>query len=417
MELDLTAPEIRVLCSLIEKERTTPDQYPLSTNSLRSACNQKTSREPVMELSERDVDSAVMGLRERGLARSVKPTGSRAWKHRHVTNEVLPLDDAEIAVLAVLGLRDAQTPGELRQRCDRMHPFDSVDEVDSTLSALAARPTPLVRNLGREPGQSQDRWVHCLGEEAVPASQSRQRAQAATFRALHESGFFAMPNPWDRGSARMMQEAGALALATTSAGFGRTIGKDDQLVTRDELVAHVADLTAYIDVPLNVDSERLFPEAPGGIARTVQLLAEAGAAGVSIEDYNPKTSSIDPLGAATEAVAIAAAECARHDIVLTARTENHLYGIEDLDDTITRLNSFRDAGALCLYAPGPKNLGDIELLVSEVAAPLNVLAFPDGPSNSELAAAGVRRASSGSIVFNAAAKAARQSTIDFLATV
>lgn len=417
MELDLTAQEIRVLCSLIEKERTTPDQYPLSTNSLRSACNQKTSREPIMDLSEADVDAAVLGLRERGLARSMKPTGSRAWKHRQVTTEVLPLDDAEIAVLAVLGLRDAQTPGELRQRCDRMHPFASVDEVDATLSELAARPTPLVRNLGREPGQSQDRWVHCLGEAAVPASQSRQRAQAATFRALHQAGFFAMPNPWDRGSARMMQEAGALALATTSAGFGRAIGKDDQLVTRDELVAHVADLTAYIDVPLNVDSERLFPDAPGGIARTVQLLAEAGAAGVSIEDYNPSTSSIDPIDMAAEAVALAAAECARHDIVLTARAENHLYGVDDLDDTITRLCRFRDAGAECLYAPGPKQLDDIELLVSEVGAPINVLAFADGPSNAELATAGVRRASSGSIIYNAATKAAHQTTSAFLDTV
>ena len=188
-------------------------------------------------------------------------------------------------------------------------------------------------------------------------------------------------------------------------------------MTRDELVAHVADLTAYIDVPLNVDSERLFPDAPGGIARTVQLLAEAGAAGVSIEDYNPATSSIDPIDIATEAVAVAAAECARHDIVLTARAENHLYGVDDLDDTITRLCRFRDAGAECLYAPGPKQLDDIELLVSEVGAPVNVLAFTDGPSNAELAAAGVRRASSGSIIYNAATKAAHQTTAAFLDTV
>lgn len=370
-----------------------------------------------MDLSEQEVDAAVLGLRERGLARSVKPTGSRGWKHRQVVTEVLPLDDAEIAVLAVLGLRDAQTPGELRQRSERLFPFDSVEAVEDTLELLASRVEPLSRNLGREPGQSQDRWVLCLGESAVSAEQSRQRAHAASFRALHESGFFAMPNPWDRGSAKMMQDAGALALATTSAGHGRAIGKDDQLVTRDELVSHVADLTSFINVPLNVDSERLFPAAPGGIARTVQLLAEAGAAGVSIEDYNPTTSSIDSLNAAIEAVAIAATECARHDLFLTARAENHLYGIDDLDNTIERLQHYRDAGADCLYAPGLRDLDEISLLVDAVVAPVNVLAFADGPSNAQLATAGVRRASSGSIIFAEASKAARRATTAFLDTV
>lgn len=414
LELDLSANEIRVMCALVEKERTTPDQYPLSTNSLRSACNQKTSRDPVMELSEAEVDEAVKSLRERKLARSQKPAGSRAWKHHQVITEVLPLTSAELAVLTVLGLRGEQTSGELRQRGERLHNFESVEQVDATLDALAQRTTPLVRNVGRDPGQSQDRWTHCLGDSATPATQSTQRAMAAEFRALHESGFFAMPNPWDRGSARMMINLGAKALATTSAGFGRAIGKDDQEVSRDELVAHVDDLTSFIDVPLNIDSERLFPEAAGGITRTVELLAEAGAAGVSIEDYNPATSSIDSLSAATSAVAEAVAACARFDIVLTARAENHLYGHDDLDDTITRLTSYRDVGADCLYAPGPTELGDIELIVSETQSAINVLAYPHGPSNTELAAAGVRRASSGSIVFNAAAKAAKTAAIDFL---
>ena len=105
-----------------------------------------------------------------------------------------------------------------------------------------------------------------------------------TFRALHGDGTFVMPNPWDRGSARILQEMGFSALATTSAGLARSIGKDDQEVTRDELVAHVADLAAYIEVPLNVDSERLFPQDDGGIDETVRLLADAGAAGCSIEE-------------------------------------------------------------------------------------------------------------------------------------
>lgn len=414
LELDFSANEIRTLCALIEKEHTTPDQYPLSTNSLRSACNQKTSRDPVMDLSETDVDDAVKSLRERGLARSQKPTGSRAWKHRHVTTEVLPLSPAELAVLTVLGLRGEQTAGELRQRGERLHEFESVDEVDAALAALAQRQSPLVRNVGRDPGQSQDRWAHCLGDSATSATQSTQRAMAAEFGALHESGFFAMPNPWDRGSARMMQELGAKALATTSAGFGRTIGKDDQEVSRDELVAHVADLTDFITVPLNVDSERLFPEAPGGITRTVELLAEAGASGLSIEDYNPSTSAIDSMSRSTEAVAEAVAACARFGIVLTARTENHLYGISDLDDSIARLVAFRDVGAECLYAPGLTDLADIARVVSETGSAVNVLAYPHGPSTDELKSAGVRRASIGSIAFNAAAKAAKAATADFL---
>lgn len=414
LELDLSANEIRVLCSLLEKERTTPDQYPLSTNSLRSACNQKTSRDPVMDLSETDVDEAVKSLRERKLARSQKPSGSRTWKHHQVVTEVLPLTNAELTIMAVLGLRGNQTAGELRQRGERQHEFESVEEVDATLQALAQRATPLVRNVGRDPGQSQDRWAHCLGATAMPATQSAQRAMAAEFRALHESGFFAMPNPWDLGSARMMQNLGAKALATTSAGFGRAIGKDDQEVTRDELVAHVGDVATFIDVPLNVDSERLFPDAAGGITRTVEMLAGAGAAGISIEDYNPATSSIDSLSAATDAVAEAVAACEQFDIVLTARAENHLYGRDDLDDTITRLVAYRDAGAHCLYAPGPTDIGDIELIVRETDSAVNVLAYAQGPSNAELEAAGVRRTSSGSIIYNAAAKAAKDAATTFL---
>ena len=414
MKRDLSASEVRALGSLVEKELTTPDQYPLSTNSLRVACNQKTSRDPVMDLSENDVDATLLLLRERGLARSSRPQGSRSWKHHHVITEVLPLDNAQIAVLAVLCLRGPQTPGELRQRTDRMYGFDDVALVDTTLQSLAGFEEPLVRNLGREAGQSQDRWMHCLSDAAVRPESSRQRSQAHAFRALHESGFFVLPNPWDRGSARMLQELGAKALATTSAGFGRAIGKDDQEVSRDELVEHVADLTSFIDVPLHVDSERLFPDQPGGISRTVEMLAEAGAAGVSIEDYNPNTDSIDPVGRSVDAVLEAVEACARHDIVLTARAENYLYDRRDLDDTISRLTAFRDAGAEALYAPGIIDPVEIELVVSETAASINVLALPAAPAIGELAELGVRRASTGSILYNAAASAARQRAVEFL---
>ena len=411
MNLDFTANEIRVLFSLVEKERTTPDQYPLSTNSLRLACNQKSSREPVLDLSESEVDAALLALRERGLARSLKPTGSRAWKHRHVIEEVLPLGDAPLAVVAVLGLRGAQSPGELRQRTERLHHFESNEDVERTLEQLAAREQPLVKNLGRQSGQSQDRWTHLLGEEAVSSETSRQRAMAATLHELHETGFFILPNPWDRGSAAMFEQLGAVALATTSAGHGRAIGKDDQQVTRDELVAHVADLCAFIDVPLSVDSERLFPDEPGGITETVNQLASAGAAGISIEDYVPATRSVLPVSQAAQAVGEAVDAAAAHGLVVTARAENHLYGLGDLDDTILRLQAFEAAGAHCLYAPGLSDLGDIELVVAETNKPVNVLHMANAPDLNALAEIGVRRVSTGSGVFVAAQNAARQAAV------
>ena len=148
--------------------------------------------------------------------------------------------------------------------------------------------------------------------------------------------------------------SGFEALATTSAGFAWTLGKDDQQVTRDELVAHVDALSAVTDLPLNVDSERCYPDEPGGVAETVKLLAEAGAAGCSIEDYDPATRTIDDVGLAAERVATAAEAAHGLDepMVLTGRAENHIRGVDDLDDTIARLIEYRDAGADCVYAPG-----------------------------------------------------------------
>ncbi|MEZ5374314.1 MAG: isocitrate lyase/phosphoenolpyruvate mutase family protein [Microthrixaceae bacterium] len=222
------------------------------------------------------------------------------------------------------------------------------------------------------------------------------------FRALHAAGCFAMPNPWDRGSARLLEDLGYPALATTSAGLGRAIGKDDQEVTRDELVAHVAELTAVIGVPLNVDGERLFPDRPGGIAETVRLLADAGAAGCSIEDYDPAASAIEGLDAAVDAVAQAVRACAEHGLVLTARAENHLYGVDDLDDTIARLNAFVAAGADVAYAPGLATAEQLARVVGEVDAPVSVLSATTDLTLDELAALGVRRVSTGSALFNAA---------------
>ncbi|MEO5577374.1 MAG: isocitrate lyase/phosphoenolpyruvate mutase family protein [Gaiellaceae bacterium] len=221
---------------------------------------------------------------------------------------------------------------------------------------------------------------------------------SARFRELHERGrLFVLPNPWDVGSAKLLASLGFEALATTSAGLAWSLGKLDMQVTRDELVAHVAQLAAATVLPLNVDSERCYPEASGGVASTVALLAEAGAAGCSIEDYDPATDRIDDVGAAAERVAIAAAAAHQlsEPLVLTARAENNLHGVNDLDDTIARLLAYREAGADVVYAPGLADLGSIAAVVAAVGVPVNVLALPNGPTVSELEAAGVRRVSTG----------------------
>jgi 2-methylisocitrate lyase-like PEP mutase family enzyme len=227
----------------------------------------------------------------------------------------------------------------------------------------------------------------------------------ARFRALHaREELFVMPNPWDVGSARLLESLGFEALATTSAGFAWSLGRLDQNVPRDELVAHVAALAEATTVPLNVDSERCYPDDPGGVAETVSLLAEAGAAGCSIEDYDPATGAIDDVGVAAERVAVAAeaAHAIREPLVLTGRAENHIRGVDDLDDTIARLTAYRDAGADAVYAPGLVDHEQIAAVVEAVGVPVNVLALPAGPSVSELAAARVRRVSTGGLLAGAA---------------
>lgn len=227
----------------------------------------------------------------------------------------------------------------------------------------------------------------------------------AGFRALHAAGrLFVMPNPWDAGSARLLATVGFEALATTSAGFAWARGRHDQNVTRDELVAHVAELAAATELPLNVDSERCYPDDAGGVAETVALLADAGAAGFSIEDYDPVADRIDDVGSAAERVAVAAdaAHSLPEPMLLTGRAENHIHGIDDLDDTIVRLLAYREAGADALYAPGLIDLDQIAAVVVAVEIPLNVLILPGGPTVAELAAVGVRRVSTGSLLAGSA---------------
>jgi uncharacterized protein YceH (UPF0502 family) len=170
--VEVNAVEIRVLGCLIEKQRTTPDQYPLSLNALRLACNQTTNRDPVVEYDERMIKAALDRMSHRGWTRFASGASSRALKYRHLLNEALNLSDSELAVLAVLMLRGPQTPGELKQRTERMHRFGSPADVAQTLDALGER--ELVRRLERRPGQKEERYEQLLGggateEQAQPA--------------------------------------------------------------------------------------------------------------------------------------------------------------------------------------------------------------------------------------------------------
>lgn len=160
----LTPEQLRVLACLVEKEATVPDAYPLTRNALRQACNQTSSRDPVVAYDDLTVQRALDSLKERGLVRFVHPShGERSTKFRHVLDERLDLDAGELAVLAVLALRGPQTAAELRARTERAHTFESAGAVESLLERLSAREDPLVVVLPRQPGQHQNRWAHLLG--------------------------------------------------------------------------------------------------------------------------------------------------------------------------------------------------------------------------------------------------------------
>jgi 2-methylisocitrate lyase-like PEP mutase family enzyme len=203
-----------------------------------------------------------------------------------------------------------------------------------------------------------------------------------------------MPNPYDIGTARLLESMGFPALATTSAGFAATLGRLDMEVTRAELLDHVAGVCAAVEIPVNVDAERCFAESAAGIAETIDLLADAGAAGISIEDWNPSTNAIDTIAIATARVAAAATAARARGCVLTARAENHIHGIDDFSDTLHRLRAFVDAGAEVIYAPGistPEQITEVLAL----GVPVNVLLMPSTPTIPQLKDLGVHRVSVG----------------------
>jgi uncharacterized protein YceH (UPF0502 family) len=164
--MDLSAAELRVLGCLLEKQRTTPDTYPLTLNALRAACNQSTNRDPVVAYDEAIIRDAITRLSRRRWARLASGAGSRTSKYRHLLDEALTRAPDELAVLCVLMLRGAQTPGELKARCDRLHPFADLAAIHATLGRLVER--DLVEQLPRRPGQKEERYAHRLSDDDAP---------------------------------------------------------------------------------------------------------------------------------------------------------------------------------------------------------------------------------------------------------
>ena len=227
------------------------------------------------------------------------------------------------------------------------------------------------------------------------SSPERQAAKAAAFRGLHQGDPFVIPNPWDVGSARVLEALGFRALATTSSGFAFTLGRRDGGSTLDEMVGHARALDQATELPVSVDLENGYGAEPEDAALAIRAAAEAGAVGGSIEDYD-REGFLYPPERAAERIA-AAAEAARtlaFPFTLTARAENHIRGNPDLRDTIGRLQAFQEAGADVVFAPGLQNLEEIRAVCGSVDKPVNLLAWP-GLTFEEIVRAGAQRVSLG----------------------
>ena len=216
---------------------------------------------------------------------------------------------------------------------------------------------------------------------------------AARFLALHQPGSpLLIPNPWDAGSARILQWLGFQALATTSSGFAMTLGRLDGDVTRDEALGHASDVVAAVSIPVSADLENGFAADDDGVVATYTAALETGLAGGSIEDFDG--AALYSIDEAAERV-VAAVSATRGCFVLTARAENHIRGNPDLADTIARLQCYQEAGADVLYAPGVVAVADVRTLLAEVERPVNVLLLPGGATIAELTELGVSRISVG----------------------
>ena len=231
-----------------------------------------------------------------------------------------------------------------------------------------------------------------------------QREKCAAFADLHRAeGAFLIPNPYDVGSARVLQALGFPALATTSAGFAQTLGRDDGQARLEEKVAHCRALADATDIPINVDFEDGYAATPEQVAANVRKIAQTGVAGCSIEDFDREAQRMIPLDVAVERLQAAAEAVAALDMpfMLTARAEVLLRKAGDLDETIRRLQAYERAGADVLYAPGLKTLEALRQLSAEVSLPINALGVMfRGASVAELADAGAKRISVGSALAN-----------------
>jgi 2-methylisocitrate lyase-like PEP mutase family enzyme len=230
------------------------------------------------------------------------------------------------------------------------------------------------------------------------------------FRALHEGEPFIIPNPWDAGSAKVLAGLGFKALATTSSGFAFTLGRRDGGVSLDEAIANARLIDAATDLPVSVDMENGYGAAPEQAARAVAAAREAGVAGASIEDWDREGERIYERAEAVERIQ-AAVEAAGGELVLTARAENLLHGVTDLDDTIARLQAYGEAGADVLYAPGLRDAEQVRAVCSSLEKPVNVLGHR-GLTFAEIAEAGGQRVSVGGalawVAATAFVEAARQ---------
>ncbi len=233
-----------------------------------------------------------------------------------------------------------------------------------------------------------------------------QSERVAAFRALHESGCFVIPNPWDVGTAVALEQFGFPALATTSAGMAWSLGRADNQVSLEAELEHLRTISAAVSVPVNADFEGGFAVEPDGVAANVTAAVETGIAGLSIEDStrDPDEPLYDlPFAVERIRAARAAIDASGSGVVLVGRSEGYVVGRPDLDDTITRLLAYSEAGADCLYAPRLKTEAEIRAVVEAVAPkPVNVLAGSEVGSVAEMAALGVRRISVGGQLARAA---------------
>lgn len=246
-----------------------------------------------------------------------------------------------------------------------------------------------------------------------------QKEKAERFKALHErEGAFVIPNPWDIGSARLLERLGFEALATTSSGFANSLGRLDGQVARDEVIEHCRSLCEATALPVSADLENCFVAAPEKVVETIMLSARAGVVGGSVEDYSGDPSNpIYEFRLAVERVH-AAAEAAHSldfPFTLTARAENLLHEKNDLEDTIRRLQAFETAGADVLYAPGLKTLDEVRLVTGALKKPVNVLGpMVKGATLEQLSAAGAKRISTGGALARASITTLLRASMEML---